>query len=77
MSGLIKAPLDFLEAVAALQLPPRAKRRLQLLMDRNNDGALTPEERDELGALVELAETLAPLRSRALRLLGRPLGDFP
>ncbi len=64
-------PRDLLETVAALRLPARADRRLQTLMDRNNDGALTPSEREELESLVEMSETLALVRARAFCLLGR------
>jgi len=54
MSALIEAPIEMVEAVAGLHLPPRADQRLQDLMDRNNNGALTPEEREQLEVLVEL-----------------------
>ena len=71
MSTTVEAPRELVEAVAALRLPPRGDRRLQLLMDRNNDGALTPDEREELEALVELSETIGLVRAQALHLLGR------
>ena len=59
------------ETVAALRLPPKADRYLQSLMDRNNDGHLSPQEHEELEALAELSETMALVRAQALRLLGR------
>jgi len=71
MPAVVQAPLELVEAVAALRLPPRADRRLQALMDRNTNGALTPAERDDLEALVELSETIALVRAQALHLLGR------
>jgi hypothetical protein len=71
MAAVIQVPLDLVEAVAALHLPARADRRLQSLMDRNTEGALTLTEREELEALVELSENIALLRARALHLLGR------
>jgi hypothetical protein len=71
MSAVIQAPLEMVEAVASLRLPAKADQRLQTLMDRNTDGALTPAERDELETLVELSETLALVRAQALHLLGR------
>lgn len=40
-------------------------------MDRNNEGALTPEEREDLEALVKLSESLSLLRARALKAFGR------
>ncbi len=71
MSAVVEAPREMIEAVAALRLPPKGDRRLQVLMDRNTDGTLTPEEREELESLVELSETMALVRAQALRLLGR------
>jgi hypothetical protein len=59
------------EAVAALRLPPKADQRLQTLMDRNTNGGLTPEERDEMVALIEMSETISLVRADALQLLGR------
>jgi hypothetical protein len=72
MSSVIEAPIGMVEAVAELKLPSKADRRLQDLMDRNNNGALTPEERDELESWVELSESIALIRSQALRVLRRP-----
>jgi hypothetical protein len=71
MSALLEAPLELVESVASLRLPPRTDRRMQELMDRNNEGALATAEREELEALVELNETLALVRGKALHLLGR------
>ena len=65
------APQDLLEMVAELKFPSKTDRRLQTLMDRNTDGTLTPEERDELESLVELSEKMALARAKALRVLGR------
>jgi len=71
MAPIVETPRDLVEAMADLRLPPKADRRLQELMDRNNNGCLTPEERDQMETLVELSETIAPVRARALHLLGR------
>jgi hypothetical protein len=71
MSAVVQAPLDLVEAVASLRMPPRMDRRLQELMDRNTEGALAPEGRAELEALVELSETMGLIRAKALQLLGR------
>lgn len=40
-------------------------------MDRNTNGRLTPDERAELEAWVEVSENLALVRARTLRVLGR------
>ncbi len=71
MSVVVQAPLEMVESVASLRLPPRTDRRLQELMDRNNEGNLTPTEREDLEALVELSETISLIRAKALHLLGR------
>jgi hypothetical protein len=72
MSSTVDAPLEWVETVGNLRLPPRADQRLQALMDRNNEGLLTETERAELEALVELSERLSLVRAAALHLLGRP-----
>jgi hypothetical protein len=71
MAAVIAAPVDMVEAVAALRLPPRADRRLQELMDRNTNGALSPDEREDLETLVEWSESIALVRAKALHVLGR------
>ena len=57
-------------AVAALRLPAVSDRRLQVLMDRNNNGALSADERQELEALAELSEAISLVRADALAVLG-------
>ena len=71
MSTTIDAPLEWVEAVGDLRLPPKADQRLQELMDRNNEGLLTEAERSDLESLVELSERLSLVRAEALHLLGR------
>lgn len=71
MSAVISAPLHMVEAVASLRFPAVSDKRLQALMDRNNDGALTAEERDELESLAALSETISLVRADALAVLGR------
>jgi hypothetical protein len=71
MAAVIRAPLDMVEAVADLRLPPKTDQHLQWLMDRNNDGELSASEREQLEALVELSESISLIRARALHVLGR------
>jgi hypothetical protein len=68
---IVEAPLELVEALAALRFPAKADAHLQGLMDRNTAGLLTEAEREGLEALVELSERMTTLRSQALRLLGR------
>src|SRR3954470_4452234 len=64
---VISAPIDWVELVSKLRLPPRSDRRLQDLMDRNNDGRLSPGEREELESLVEVSETcLSPAHAHSI-----------
>lgn len=69
MSAVISTPRDLVETVAKLHLPALADRRLQILMDRNNNGLLTSEEHDDLRALVEVSELLSLVRADALQVL--------
>ena len=71
MSSTIPAPTDWIATIGDLRLPTKADGRLQQLMDRNNEGALTAPEQEELEALVELSERLSLVRAEALQLLGR------
>ena len=71
MSAVIEAPRTLVESVAAMRFPARTDARLQSLMDRNTNGQLTPDEREEFEALAELSEAMALVRAQALRLLGR------
>jgi hypothetical protein len=71
MGMTVAAPVEWVESVSDLRLPPKADARLQQLMDRNTEGLLTETEGTELETLVELSETLSLVRARALQLLGR------
>jgi hypothetical protein len=71
MSGDEQARRRILEAAAGMRMPQEVDQRLQWLMDRNNEGALTPAERDELEALVEASEMIALVRAKVLRALGQ------
>jgi len=69
--SVVSVPLDWVELVSELRLPPKTDRRLQELMDRNTEGHLTGEERADLESLVELSEALTLVRAEALHVLGR------
>ncbi len=71
MSVMVQAPIDLMEELVDLRFPPKTDARLQYLMDRNTEGQLTTEEREELEYLVELNEKITLVRTRALRVLGR------
>jgi hypothetical protein len=68
-----KNPRELAEAVVAARLPPATDQRLQHLMDRNNDGKLSQNEREELESLAAWSEMLSLLRAKALLFLGRKL----
>jgi len=71
MAATVTAPETWVRSIGDLRLPPQADRRLQTLMDRNNDGLLSDSERTELEALAEWSESVSLLRAEALQLLGR------
>ena len=71
MNSTIAAPIDWIESVGNLRFPSKADRRLQELMDRNNEGLLQNSEREDLEALVELSEQLSLVRAEALQILGK------
>jgi hypothetical protein len=71
MNASISAPAQWVESICQLRLPSSTDLHLRRLMDRNNEGQLSPSERDELEALVELSERLSLVRAEALQLLGR------
>lgn len=71
MSASIPAPAEWIESIGQLRLPHNTDRHLQQLMDRNTEGQLSPAEREELEALVELSERISLVRAEALHLLGR------
>jgi hypothetical protein len=69
MNSVIAASMDWIESVGNLRFPSKADRRLQALMDRNNEGLLTEGEHEELETLVELSERLSLVRAEALQIL--------
>jgi hypothetical protein len=71
MSDTVDAPLQWVESITLLRLPEHADKRLQELMDHNNEGLLSEQERADLKALAELSEQLSLVRAEALHLLGR------
>ena len=71
MGRTIDVPQRWVEDIATLVLPEKANQHLQQLMDRNNEGLLSDQERTGLAALVELSERLSLVRAEALHLLGR------
>ena len=74
MAATIDAPLNWVQSVGDLRLPPKTDRRMQELMGRNNEGLLSEADLQELESLVELSERLSLVRAEALALLGRQPG---
>ena len=71
MPAVIESPRELIETVAEMRFPAKTDERLTWLMDRNTDGLLTAQERDELASLAELSESIAIVRAQALRVLGK------
>lgn len=60
--------IQFPDDLLRLKLPDGVNRRLQSLLDKQDEGIdLTPEERSEAEGLVTLAERLSLLKLRARR----------
>ncbi len=76
-NAVVQVPLEMIEAIAASRLPAELDQHSQRLMDRNSDGSLETEEREELEAPVELTEVVALTRAKALHLPGRELWHVP
>lgn len=62
---------DALWTIAAEQMPESVQARMQVLMDRNNFGEITPEEYKELEELVERGNRLMVRKAEAAVLLKR------
>lgn len=71
MTATIPTPIDLVESVADMRLPPKADALLTSLMDRNTNGQLSASEREQMESLVEVSEQIALVRAQALHLLGR------
>ena len=71
MGDELNLPRELAEAAAELRFPPVTDQRLQELMDRNNDGKLSRDERKELESLAAVSESIALIRAKGLRCLGR------
>ena len=67
----IEASPDWVQSVSRLSFPDQTNRRMQKLMDRNNEGKLSETEREELESMVAMSESIALIRAEALRMLGR------
>jgi hypothetical protein len=66
----MEAPLrKQLEEMAAFTFPSSIQTKLDTLMEKNNEGELTPDEYEELRALVDLNELVSILKGQAQLLL--------
>lgn len=69
MAQAVQIELEMPDDLAAFRLPEGVQKRLQELLDRQDQGQeLTAAERREAEGLIELAELLSLLRVRAERL---------
>lgn len=66
MSQQILIPLDMPDELERFSLPPGLNRRLQDLLDKQDHGeSLSQDELQEAEGLVDLAELLSLMKSRA------------
>jgi hypothetical protein len=62
---------DTLWTIAREQLQPALQDRLSLLLARNSQGTITPDEHEELAELVDRGDRLTLRKSQALRYLAQ------
>ena len=68
MPQAIQVEIEVPDDLARFRLPEGVQRRLQELLDKQDDGqALSPHEKREAEGLTDLAELLSLLRLRAER----------
>ena len=74
MESSVQIELTLPVDLGRLQLPAALNRRLQFLLDRQDDGfALSNDERAEAEGLVQVSELLTLLRLRTQRVLDKAL----
>ena len=59
------------EEIIAFQISEEAKQRARELIERNNEGILTPVERAELDQMLEFERMFAVLKAKALKALNQ------
>ncbi len=64
-----------LEALGKLRLSGKLAARVDRLADKANEGQLTPRERAEYQAYIDLSETLALIQMRARHKLRLPMAE--
>ncbi len=71
MAETVQVSEEWIKSVTELTFPASTDHRLQVLMDRNNEGLLSTDEKLELKALAEMSEELSLVRAQAFRFLKR------
>jgi hypothetical protein len=70
----VLAPRELLEQIVDMKVDPGMDARAQYLMDRNNFGQLSEDERAELAGYVAFNQRMTIARGLAMVALGRKLG---
>ena len=60
------------QAMLAFQLPPEARQRALVLLERGDAGILTPDEAHELDQMQFIDRLVSLLKAEALRRMGPP-----
>lgn len=71
LAALHQLSPDTLWTIAREQLPNATKTQMQVLMDKNSDGTITPDEYEELSQLVERGQRLMLRKSEAAAILSQ------
>jgi hypothetical protein len=63
--------IDALKAILLEAMPQAQQQRMQVLMEQNNFGTISPEDREELVNMVDQSERLMLRRAKAMALLAQ------
>ena len=63
--------VSFVNDLTDMRFTPAMNARIHDLMDRNNEGTLSPSERQELESLVDWSEQISLVRAKALQFMGK------
>jgi len=63
--------VSFVDGLTNIRFSPAMNTRIQHLMDLNNEGKLSAEDREELESLVDWSEQISLVRAGAFQLMGK------
>jgi hypothetical protein len=64
-------PIEFADKLAALRATPHVQARIDELAEKSSEGQLTPDERNEYLAYVDVIDVIGILQAKARSVLAR------